>query len=166
MVESAKEEPVIGYDDSLTSSFLAQRNNIATFTMQFYSYSGGAHGMHYTHYINFDLNKKSIINLDDLVSPQNQAQFKEMLWANYRNNRLDENGKYTGFAEQKDFRISPDFYFAPHGLIFVYPPYELGPYVEGDVEVEVSWYEINDLLKPEYRPTEKDGFFMNESGSR
>lgn len=159
LVASAKEEPVIGYEESIHSDFIGQRNNIVTFSVQPYSYSGGAHGLHYTQYINIDLNKKSVIRLDDLVSKQNQAKLKEALWESYAVFRVDENGKYNGFADKKEFRISPEFYFGANGVVFVYPPYELGPYAEGDVEVSLPWYLVNDLFNKDYQRGEKDGFF-------
>lgn len=161
MVESARETPVIGYEESVFSEFVSQRNHIATFSMLHYSYAGGAHGMHYTRYINVDLNKKSVISLNNLVSPKNQAQFKESLWESYAMSRVDENGKYNGFGDPKEFRISPEFYFSPNGIVFVYPPYELGSYAEGEVEVEVPWYQVNDLLNRDYQRGEKDGFFKD-----
>ncbi|GAB1673998.1 RsiV family protein [Mannheimia haemolytica] len=159
LVESVKTEPAIGYDDHISSAFIGQRNNIATFTMMHYTYMGGAHGMHYTQYINVDLAKKAIIGLNDLISPKNQVQLKDILWENYSSVRVDENGNYNGFADKKEFRISDQFYFTPHGIAFVYPPYELGAYAEGDIEVEADWYLINKLLNSEYQRGEKDGFF-------
>lgn len=162
LADSVKEEPVIGYEESIYSDFLGQRNHIASFSIQHYSYAGGAHGMHHTHYINVDLNKKSEISLKDLVNQKKQSEFKEALWESYAMSRVDENGKYNGFGDKKEFRISPDFYFSSGGIVFVYPPYELGPYAEGDVEVLLPWYQANDLLNPDYQRGEKDGFFKQE----
>lgn len=161
MIEDAKENPG-SYTLDLYSDFIGKRNHIATFSILHYMYSGGAHGMHYTKYINVDFNKKSVISLNDLVSEKNQAKFKKHLWESYARSRVDENGKYNGFAEKEKFQISPEFYFNPNGIVFVYPPYELGPYAEGDVEVEVSWFTANDLLNPDYQRGEKDGFFDND----
>lgn len=162
MIAIAKGDPVIGFEESLFSDFIGQRNHIATFSMQYDVYTGGAHGMHGISYINVDLNKKTVISLNDLISDKNLDLFKEMVWENYAMSRVDENGKYNGYADKKEFRISPEFYFSSTGIVFVYPPYELGPYAEGDVEVEVSWYQANDLLNPDYQRGEKDGFFKQE----
>ncbi|MEG9533233.1 DUF3298 domain-containing protein [Mannheimia indoligenes] len=162
LLESTKTEPTIGYDEHIHSTFMGQRNNITTFLMTHYSYTGGAHGMHHTQYINVDLAKKVVIGLNDLISPKNQAQLKELLWENYSRERVDENGKYNGFGDKKEFRISDQFYFTPEGIAFVYPPYELGAYAEGDIEVEADWYSINKLLNSDYQRGEKDGFFAEE----
>lgn len=162
LVESAKTEPAIGYDDHIYSTFVGQRNNIATFIMTSYSYAGGAHGMHYTRYINVDLDKKAEIKLNDLISQQNQAELKQILWKNYSSTRVDESGKYNGFGNEKEFRLSEQFYFSPSGIVFVYPPYELGSYAEGNVEVEAGWYSVNKLLNSDYQVGEKDGFFEED----
>ncbi|MDY2948154.1 MAG: DUF3298 domain-containing protein [Mannheimia varigena] len=162
LVESTKIEPTIGYDEHIYSNFIGQRNNIATFLMAHYSYTGGAHGMHYTQYINVDLAKKAIISLNDLISQKDQAQLKEILWENYSRERVDENGKYNGFGDKKEFRISDQFYFTSEGIVFVYPPYELGAYAEGNIEIEADWHSINKLLNSDYQRDEKDGFFAEE----
>lgn len=159
MLADAKGEPVLGIEESIRSDYLGQRNHIASFMMQAYSYGGGAHGMHHTAYINVDLNKKAEIRLDDLIGSKNQGKLKKVLWKNYSDERLDEKGKYNGFANPKEFRISDQFYFDRNGIVFVYPPYELGPYAEGDVEILAGWEEINELLNGDYQRTEKDGFF-------
>lgn len=159
MIEAVKETPVIGIEESLNSYYLGQRNNLAVFVMDYYAYSGGAHGINYTRYLNVDLNKKIVIGLNDLINPKNHDKLKKILWTNYSSERLGDNGKYNGFADEKDFRISEDFYFDGYGINFVYPPYELGPYAEGNVQISASWYEINELLNSEYQRTEKDGFF-------
>ncbi|MFA9488356.1 MULTISPECIES: DUF3298 domain-containing protein [unclassified Mannheimia] len=162
LVESVKSKPVIGYDEYISSTFIGQRNNIATFLMTHYTYTGGAHGMHFTQYINVDLDKKAVIGLNDLISQKNQAQLKEMLWEIHSRERVDENGNYNGRGNQKEFRVSEQFYFTSSGIVFVYPPYELGAYAEGDTEVEADWHSINKLLNPDYQRGEKDGLFAEE----
>lgn len=161
-VESVKQEPLLGNEDRIDSYYEGRRNNIATFAMTFYNYLGGAHGMHLTQYINVDLDKQAEISLNDLVSEKNQAKLKEILWDSYASSRVDASGKYNGFGDKNDFRISSEFYFSSSGIVFVYPPYELGPYAEGDVEVHVSWHEANNLLNPDYQRGEKDGLFKRE----
>lgn len=158
LLKSAKEGDVIGEEYGLYSRYLGQRNHIATFTMENYTYSGGAHGMHKTFYINVDLNKKSLITLDNLISTKSQKEVKDTLWGRYTAKYGD-----TIMAEYKDFRISDDFYFDAEGVNFVYPPYELAGFAEGNVELKVYWEEINHFIKPDYRLTEKDGFYIKQN---
>ncbi|OOH89340.1 DUF3298 domain-containing protein [Pasteurellaceae bacterium 15-036681] len=162
LVSEAKADKPIGLSESIESRYLGQRNNIVSFTQLHSTYTGGAHGMYYTRYLNVDINKQALITLDTLIAPKNQAKLKELLWESYASERIGTDGKMEQpYAEKADFRISDEFYFTPYGITFVYPPYELGSFAEGEIEVPVSFYQLNELVNPEYRLTEKDGFGLN-----
>lgn len=156
MVNQAKEEKPVGFSLSLSSDYGWARNHILAFSVMIESYTGGAHGTHAIHYLNIDTDKKIQIKLNDLVSPQNQEKFKALLWQSYQTNREET------FIERKDFRIVDNFYFTGAGITFVYPLYELGPYVEGQVEVFLSWAEANPYLNPSYQRTAKDGYWADQ----
>lgn len=162
LLKQAKENKPIGIREGLNSYYLGQRNHIATFRMLYDAYSGGAHGMYFNTYLNIDTKTKNLITLNNLVDAKDQGKIKEILWQNYVNSRSNGNHEYGVAVEEKDFRISENFYFSEAGIHFVYPPYELGPYAEGEVEVLLGWYEGNFYLNKAYRLTEKDGFFDDE----
>ncbi|MDH2997293.1 hypothetical protein A1D22_06360 [Pasteurellaceae bacterium LFhippo2] len=161
-INDAKEEKPIGLSRSVDSYYLGQRNNIVFFSQSHNSYYGGAHGMYYTRYLNFDVNKKELITLNSLVPPKNQAKLRELLWESYINDRQLQEGE-APYAEKSDFRISEEFFFSPYGITFVYPPYELGPFAEGEIEVPLYFHQLNELLNSDYRLTEKDGFGLNQN---
>lgn len=148
-IEAAKEEKPIGYDHSLSANYLGQRNHIATFSYTYHQYTGGAHGMFNTQYINIDGNKKAIIHLNDLVPLENQTQLGDILWDTYKNSEL---GPYSDdWIDQEKFRIPDNFYFNGDKIVFVYDVYELGPFAAGNVELTVERYEVNKLLNPDYQ---------------
>lgn len=162
MRKEAKEDKPIGLSESVDSTYIGQRHNIATFSVDFHSYMGGAHGMYSTRYLNVDMAKKSLITLNDLISKKNQEKVKELLWEQYSSQRLDEEGKYNGYIKKEEMEVSEEFYFVPHGIVFVYPPYHLGAFAEGEIELTVYWGGINELVNPNYRKTKKDGFGLNK----
>ena len=151
--KDAKEYRTFEMGASVSTQYLGQRNHIVSFTQSTYSFTGGAHGIEYTSYLNIDTNKKALITLNDVVSEKNQAKLKALLWETYTSERGGE-GQTPLFAEKKDFRISHNFYFGKNGVVFVYPVYELGPYAEGEIELTVSYYQLNDLLTPEFKQAE------------
>lgn len=154
MLAEVKENKEIGLTQEVQSRYLGQRNNIASFSILSHVYSGGAHGMYSTDYLNIDTDKRAVITLNDFIAPNNQESVKSKLWERYAEERRDDNGEFNGFGDKNTFRLSENFYFTPHGVSFVYPPYELGPFAEGEVEVMLEWYEINSLLQPSYRLAE------------
>lgn len=161
LIGQAKEEKPLGLTVSVETTYLGQRNHIAAFSVFRHYYSGGAHGMFNIDYLNIDTQKQKLIRLDDLVSPEKQDELKAALWESHRLSRTNEEGKFEGFATEQDFYISESFYFTPDGIIFAYPPYELGPFAEGIIEVMLSWDTANTLIQPDYRRTAKDGFQIN-----
>ena len=160
-VEEAKEYKPLGLSTTVEMNYIGQRNNIITFVKDYYSYTGGAHGVGHSTYLNIDIKRKAVIKLDDLVSPTQQNKLKELLWERYTEDRRDENGKINTFTEKRDFEIAQDFYFTEYGISFVYPVYALGPYAEGEVKLELYFYQINDLLNKAYQRTKQDGFKLN-----
>lgn len=150
--------------DNLTLFYVGQRNNIVTFRQFYYSFTGGAHGIYGSRYLNIDVNKKSVITLNDFVPEANQAKLKAALWEAYVARTQKQNGgeKAETYIEKADFEVSSEFIFTPEGVRFVYPPYAIGAYAEGEIELEVDWYTINPLLNVDYQRTAKDGFTPNE----
>lgn len=147
-VAAIKKEPQIGDELSVYMNYLGQWNNIATFSQFVYSYTGGAHGMFSTDYLNFDVDKQKLITLNDLFSQPNRQKAKQLLWETYKARSAEENDQ--PFVEQKDFSLSEQFYFTPDGLVFSYPPYAIGPFVEGEIDLTLTWEEINELINPDY----------------
>lgn len=156
MKAEAKEYKSIGLSMNIHTFYVGQRNNIATFQLNWDTYNGGAHGMYHTYYVNIDVNKKSIITLNDLISPQDQKKVEDRLWEEYKFVHLDENGKFDEFTSREDFYIAEDFYFKEGGIVFSYPPYALSYFAKGTMELNL--YD-NQYLNPAYKLGEKDGIY-------
>ncbi len=156
MIADAKENPAIAYTEVMNSNYVYQRNNLVVFSQFYNSYTGGAHGMYSTTYLNIDTDKQAIIKLSDLLSEKEQAALKETLWNRY----VDEWALLSGdnsepFSAKAELTFSEEFYFSESGITFVYPPYALGPFVMGEIELTLYWGEINEFLPKEYQGRDK-----------
>lgn len=160
MKSVVQQEKPIGYQSSLETYYDKQRNQLVTFMLFFREYSGGAHDMYYSRYLNIDINKKSILHLDDIISPENQGKVQEMLWKRYLEEQ-EQAGISADYITQDEFFIAQNFTFAPSGIIFIYPIYSIGPFVEGEKEIFLSFDELKGLLNNEYFPSKKDGYNLN-----
>ena len=152
-VKEVKEFELIGISTNVDVEYLGQRENIATFTMSYHHYSGGAHGMYSTHFVNVDLDKKAVIRLDDVFTKAQQNKVKALLWEIYQNESRGDNGeRQEPFTAKADFYLSDNFYFSQDGIVFVYPLYALGPYAEGEKELRLSLYddEVADAVRIQY----------------
>ena len=153
-VKEVKEFELIGISTNVDVEYLGQRENIATFTMGYHHYSGGARGMYSTQFVNVDLDKKAVIQLDDVFTKAQQNKVKALLWEIYQNESRGDNGeRQEPFTAKADFYLSDNFYFSQDGIAFVYPPYALGPYAAGEKELRLSLYddEVKALLTPAFK---------------
>lgn len=156
------EDRVHGYESSVNTYYVGQRNHIVSFTQFFSSYSGGAHGVYHTNYLNIDINKKAIITLNDLVKMDKLAELEKILWNKYLALKTNEKGEMAELlTEKKDFFVPENFYFTANGMNFVYPIYTLTTYSEGEAELFVDFYDLKGLINTDYFPTKKDGFELS-----
>ena len=132
---------------SSTLTFLGQRFNIVSFQRETYEYNiGAAHGLGLVKLLNFDLNKKKLLSLQDIVIPGKQQDIRNLLWQQYNVEVMENNP----FIEKASFHISPNFLFNVEGIYFIYQPYEIGPYSMGNIKLKLSWDEAKDFIKKEY----------------
>ncbi|AKO44836.1 RsiV family protein [[Haemophilus] ducreyi] len=154
-----KEGVTLGISSTAETIYLGQRHNIVTFSQNYDEYTGGAHNNYYTRYLNIDVNNKRIILLEDLLAKAKQVALKALLWKYYvqmRSTKVAE--QPTTFIFESDFYIAEDFLFTDDGIKFIYPPYALGPFSEGEISLTVPWNEVNSLLNLAYQRTPKDGY--------
>lgn len=132
--------------------YVAQRENIATFTHYRYDYIGGAHGIYHVAYINFDLNKRRMLTLDDFFTQEKQDKLKDLLWDYYEPRYRTDDGNMGFFFQTKDkLYLSQNFYFSNIGINFVYPVYEIGSYADGQKELILRWKDILPFMNEEYK---------------
>ena len=158
-LKEAKEYEMSAYETQMLTEYLGQRENIATFTIFSHNYTGGAHGLYGTDFVLVDLKKKAVIKVEDIFVKSAQDKLKSLLWERYRNQYRNEQGELIEpFMSKDDFYVSENVYFSREGITFVYPPYALGSYAEGEKELPLSFYEndLKSILTPEFQFLAKD----------
>ena len=158
-LKEAKEYEMSAYETQMLTEYLGQRENIATFTIFSHNYTGGAHGLYGTDFVLIDLKKKAVIKVEDIFVKSAQDKLKSLLWERYRNQYRNEQGELIEpFMSKDDFYVSENVYFSREGITFVYPPYALGSYAEGEKELTLSFYEndLKSILTPEFQFLAKD----------
>ena len=137
-----------GVGQSTTSvRYISQWGHIATFAIESYTYAAhAAHGMSHVEYVNFDLNAKKRLALQDVLVKGADAKVLSALFDSnsiWLDNHDIERGK---------LQLSDNFYYGGNGIVFVYPLYELASYAEGMPELKLPYYSVKGLFKPEYLP--------------
>ncbi|MEL7222891.1 MAG: DUF3298 domain-containing protein, partial [Bacteroidota bacterium] len=116
-----------------------------------YSYSGGAHGLYATQVASYDIQRQRRLRITDILYPGYEARVGDILAQTFR--------KAYGLGEREplntilfDSTILPNdnFGITSKGIFFVYVPYEIAPYVVGEIELFVAFEAIEDFVKPEW----------------
>ena len=118
--------------------FSMGRNSIQ-YVISTYSYSGGAHGYSADYYIAFDRKSGKRITIDDIFS--DKSRLKEVL----EQKASEDERTY----EDLEMFISPVFLLDEEGITFLYPPYDIGCYASGEIDLNISKEELEGLIKPE-----------------
>lgn len=108
-----------------------------------YAYSylcRSAHGVYNTTYVNYSIPKKKILELADIFKPGYEAPLAELLREKLKDDNIDLS------VPLKEVGVPDDFEITETGIRFVYPLYEIAPYVEGEIAVELESYQLDDIL--------------------
>ena len=54
------------------------------------------------------------------------------------------------FSGNNSWGYNPNFYFAPEGVVFIFNPYEIGPYSLGETNICIPVEEISPYVRAEW----------------
>ena len=128
----------------LEGNFLEPYENMQSYLLVTYEYTGGAHGIDSETGFTFDLTSGNRISEEDLFINGYKPILSELLTQ-----------KLPQTVEQDIYEIlfittiepNENFYVTPEGITYVYERYEIAPYVCGIIEVTIPWNELNYILK-------------------
>lgn len=123
--------------------------NLLVYRINYNEYTGGAHGIYMSTFLNMDLRTLSPIRLDDIFVGEYQEALTDLLW-----NQLMADNKVTtrqevedmGYTSTGDLEPTENFYLSPKGITFYYNIYEIAPYVMGPVEITLPYEIMSHLL--------------------
>ncbi|KUG06863.1 DUF3298 and DUF4163 domain-containing protein [Solirubrum puertoriconensis] len=114
-----------------------------------YSYSGGAHGNYGTTVASFDVRNGRALRYADIFRPGVEPQLTQLLNRAVRRTlgipataRLDQ----TLLVEQMP--VTRNVFLTSGGAVFVYVPYEIASYAQGEIRVFVPYADLRPLLQP------------------
>lgn len=123
--------------------------NLLIYRIDYNEYTGGAHGIYMTTYLNMDLRRLSPIRLEDLFVSDYSEALTDLLW-----NQLMADNKATtrqeledmGYATTGDLEPTENFYLGKEGITFYYNVYEIAPYVMGPIKINLPYDAMQHLL--------------------
>ena len=124
------------------TAFFLRDNTILCYETLVESYAGGAHGVQTLWYECFDLESGSLYDFRYLFDGECGDAVKELIY-----NRLCD--EYTLFVEDAAaLPMSSSATLTESGVVFIYQPYEVAPYSEGIISVEISDEELSEVGAP------------------
>lgn len=115
------------------------KNDLMSFTISFYSYTGGAHGNTIKNSYNIDLRTYEVASLRDFFSPEEEYQeiINEKIRDNIANNPDEYYPEITNYFEG----ILPDqpFFIEDDTIVIYFGQYEIAPYSSGFREFKIPF---------------------------
>ena len=125
-----------------------------TYRIDYNEYTGGAHGIYMSTFLNLDLRTLAPIRLDDLFVNDYKEQLTDLLW----NQLMADNKVATrqeledmGYVTTGDLTPTENFYLSKDGITFYYNVYDIAPYVMGPVKITLPYEMMQHLLSDETR---------------
>lgn len=132
-------------------SLLWNADSLVSIAFRNYQYTGGAHGLGNTFLAVFDLRQNKVLSLQDIFKPHYKSKLQQVLEDELRKDYdipADGplNGK-DGILFDKRLALTKNFYLTGSGIGFIYNPYEVAPYVVGQIDLFVPFSKVEDILK-------------------
>ncbi|MEA3504804.1 MAG: DUF3298 domain-containing protein, partial [Bacteroidota bacterium] len=113
-----------------------------------YAFTGGAHGIMISDFLNFDLVNGEILSCNKLFTKENKKIVSKLLETELRKKyNISDSQSITEFGFFSD-KIQPtsNIYITSLGIGFVYNVYELAPFSFGTIELFLKKEQIEELL--------------------
>jgi hypothetical protein len=146
----ADERPsaMLNYEEQTSTQVLCQGGNLLSLGFFTYSYSGGAHGMNTTTGASYDLRTGRRLRYDDIFRPEAQAQLPALLGQAVRplvGLKPGEPLNQTLFVTKMP--VTHNVFLTAGGVEFIYQPYEIAAYAQGEVRVFLPLAQVRALLR-------------------
>jgi len=145
-------DPEIGSTFEINCYIEYNKSNLISIVQYFYIFRGGAHGYYGHNGYNLDLTTGKLLTVLDIIRKDsfkrlNVLAEKKML-QDFEVEKISDIGL---FESRIDIPTDQDFFLTQDALVIEFDPYEIGPYVMGDLEIILPWDELTDMLQPEFK---------------
>lgn len=135
-------------------TILNAKGPLVTVVLNSSSYLGGAHGSSSQQYYNFDLEKKKLVKLHEVLAPNQLAALENQAHEAFKTWVIESKlaNDVSEYEQAWKFKLSDNYYLSKQGLILQYGEYEIGPYVVGLPRLTIPYEQLQTILKKQYLP--------------
>lgn len=141
--------PIRPYGLGSEYQLVSQNEQVLSFYIDYYQYTGGAHGLTDRRAYNIDLAKGEILSLKDLF--QGSYDYKKVINEQIaREIKADPDGYFSGDMGFQGISDQQGFYLADGNLVVYFGQYEIAPYAAGMPEFKIPLQDLKDGLRAEF----------------
>lgn len=140
------------YNREIKTEVASCENNVLSYRIYFEEYTGGAHGIYQTTYLNLDLKNLMPIHLDDLFVDEYHEALTDLLWYQLIADKEVESREELeemGYGTTGELAPVNNFTMDDEGITFYYNVYDIAPYVVGPTEIKLPYQLMEHLLSRE-----------------
>lgn len=118
-------------------------------------YTGAAHGIAATQFLNWDNATGKVLGMADILVPGAHDKYLQALreaHGRWLANHPDAQEDPAGFSRLWPFQPNENFALTDTGLVVKYNSYEIAPYSSGQPELTLPYAQLQGILKPAYLP--------------
>jgi len=144
-------------DSATLSAKVRYRNkNLTVVEMNTYQYyTGAAHGISATQFLNWSNATKRVLGIADILEPGKHdayVQALEEVHGRWLANNADARHDPQTYNRIWPFQASDNFAFTDHGLAVKYDSYQIAPYYFGQPELLIPYSALAGILRSEFLP--------------
>jgi hypothetical protein len=138
----------LSYADQSATYVLCRQGNLLSIGFFRYNYSGGAHGNYGTTAVSYDLRTGQRLPYEAIFQPTAAAQLPALLDRAVRPLvGLQPNEPLSKQLFVRKMPVTHNVYLTAGGAVFIYQPYEIAAYAQGEVRVFLPLSELRPLLR-------------------
>lgn len=114
------------------------------------SYTGGAHNNYSSSMICFDVKKQRRLGISDVLK-FDSAAMQQVIEKNFRQQyKLKPEEPLKNILFEDHLAANTNFFFDNKGISFLYNPYEVAAFAQGQITVSVPYTDLKSRLQPEF----------------
>lgn len=144
-----------GYQVVLEASIQRSDEDLVVVQLDSYIFTGGAHGLSTTQYINWLPKTDKILSLEGMLLPRKMSEFEQALKVQHAlwlktNPQAKENP--AAYNKLWPFVPTDNAALLANGLAVTYDPYTIAPYSFGRPTLVIPYSDLKGILRPELLP--------------
>lgn len=143
--------PSWNYEQSVQFSIAYNAHQMITLSQNYYDYLGGAHGNYNTLFTNLDLQLQKTWKLSDVLHADSTT-LQQLLETTFRKEyRIPAPKPLTELLFDSTLATTDNFYICEKGLKFLYNPYEIASYADGQITIFIPYTQLKNYLTEAFK---------------